>query len=94
MIPIKGSGSFEPLSRDGKVAVAFSVTVFVMASSLFFTIGFLCGHFCQKKRKQSTAAAGSVPPMAAGGQTQIPYDDDVLQQELELKDYVTYASMR
>ena len=73
--------------------MASSVTVFTVASILFFTIGFLCGHFCQKKRKPSTAAAGSVPP--SGGQTQIPYYDDVvLQQELQLKANVAYGPIR
>ena len=74
--------------------MASSVTVFVVASSLFFIIGFLCGHFCQKKRKQSTAAAETVPP--SGGQTQIPYYDDVVlqprEQELELKENVAYGT--
>ena len=75
--------------------MASSVTIFTVASILFFTIGFLCGHFCQKKRKQSTctAAAEIVPP--SGGQTQIPYYDDVvLKQEVELKENVAYAPIR
>ena len=60
-----------------------------MASILFFIVGFLCGHFCQKERKQSSAASESVP--SAGGQTQIPYYDDVvLKQEVELKENVAY----
>ena len=88
--------SFEALSREGKIAVASSVTVFVVASILFFTIGFLCGHFWQKKRKPSRAAARSVPP--SGGQTQIPYYDDVVlqqrEQELELKENVAYGPVR
>ena len=84
--------SFEALSRDGKIAVASSVTVFVVASVLFFTIGLLCGHLCQKKRKPSTAAAETVPP--SGGQTQIPYYDDVvLQQEVELEANIAYTPM-
>ena len=86
-------GLFEPLSQDRKIAVASSVTVFVVASILFFIIGFLCGYFCQKKRKPSTAAAESVPP--SGGQTQIPYNDDVvLQQELDLKANVAYGPIQ
>ena len=75
--------------------MASSVTVFTMASILFFIIGFLCGHFCQKKRKPSTAAADleTVPP--SGGQTQIPYYDDVvLKQEVELKENIAYAPIR
>ncbi len=57
------------LSRDGKIAVASSVTVFTVASISFFIVGFLCGHFCQKKRKSSTAAGEAVhiPPEGSGG---------------------------
>ena len=90
--------SFEALSRDGKIAVASSVTVFVVVSILFFTIGFLCGHCCQEKRKSSTAAADleTVPPSC--GQIQIPYYDDVVlqqcEQELELKENVAYGPVR
>ena len=75
------------------------MTVFALASIVFFTVGFLCGHFCQKKRKSNTspAAAESVLPVARGGeQTQIPYYDDmVLQQEVvELKDNVAYGPIQ
>ena len=95
LIFFKGSRSFEPLSQDGKIAVASSVAVFAVTSILFFTVGFLCGHFCQKKRKTCTAVE-TVPP--AGGQTQIPYYDDVVlqqpEQELELKENVAYGPVR
>ena len=57
IIIIYGIGkSNEALSQDGKIAIASSVTVFIVASISFFIVGFLCGHFCQKKRKQSSAA--------------------------------------
>ena len=49
-----------------------SVTAFVMATILFFIVGFRYGHFCQK-RKPSTAAVETFLPMATGGQSQIPY---------------------
>ena len=93
----KGS---EGLSPDGKIAVASSVTMFTVASILFFIIGFLCGHFCQKKSKSSTrAAAGeTVPPGGSGGQTQTPYYDNVViqqsDQELELKENVAYGPIK
>ena len=77
--------------------MASSVTVFTMASISFFIVGFLCGHFCQKKRKLANAAAGeTVPPgVATGGHTQIPYYDDVLlKQEVELKEDVAYGPLR
>ena len=34
--------SLEVLCRDGKIAVASSVTAFTNASILFFTVGFIC----------------------------------------------------
>ena len=86
------------MSRDGKIAVASSVTVFTVASILFFIVGFLCGHFCQRKRKSSTTAAAgeTAPPGGTGGQT--PYYDDVViqqsDQELELKENVAYGPIR
>ena len=53
------------------------------------SIGFLCGHFCQKKKVQAAA----IPSVGSGGQTQTPYYDTarvhvVLQPhkpDLELK---------
>ena len=104
-----GNGEWEPdpntvkcknerkgsLSNEAKIAIASLVTVFTVASILFF--GFLCGHFCQKRRESSTrAAAGeTVPPGRSGGQ--IPcYDDVVLQQEfeVELKKNVAYGPLQ
>ena len=72
--------------------------MFTLASIVFFIVGFLFGRFCQKKRRSSRAAAGaeSVPPLATGGeQTQIPYDNVGLQQEVvELKDNVAYGPIQ
>ena len=78
-------GSLLTLSRDGKIAVASLVTALVVASILFFIVGFLCGNFYQKRRSRRIS-----------GQTQIPYYDDVMlhqpdEQELELKENVAYA---
>ena len=94
--------SYKGLNGDGEIAVASSVTVFTVASTLFFIVGFLCGHFCQKKRKSSTTAAAgeTVPPGGSGGQTQTPYCDDVViqsqqsDQELELNENVAYGPIR
>ena len=70
----------EGLSQDGKITAASSVTVFVVASVLFFTVGFLCGHFRQK--------------MKANNQT-IPLYDTVhpkqYEQELQMKENVAYG---
>ena len=68
-----------------------------MASISFSIVGFLCGHFCQKKRKLAKTAAGETvsPGVATGGQTQIPYYNDVLlKQEVELKENVAYGPLR
>ena len=70
--------------------MASSVTVFTVASILLFTIGFVCGHFCQKKKKPAVPPAGS-------GQTQVQipyYDDVVLKQELELKENIVHGPIR
>ena len=81
--------SFEPISQEGKIAVASSVTVFAVTSILFFIIGFLSRHICHKDRK----TVGTTSPIE---RPQIPYYDDVVlrrhvEQELELKDNVAYA---
>ena len=85
-------------SQKGEIAVASSVTAFAVGSIVFFIVGFLCGNFCQKRRKL-VAETDSVPP--TGGQTQTPYYDDVvlkpevkLKQEVELKENVAYGQIR
>ena len=84
--------SFEPLSQEGKIAVASSVTVFAVTSILFFIVGFLSGHFCRKERKRDVIVPSSQ-------EIQTPYYDDIvlkqhIEQELELKDNVAYAPVQ
>ena len=80
----------EALTPEGKIAVASSLSTLVVTSILIVIVGFLCGHFYQKKRKP---AAETVPP--AGRQTQILYYDDVvLKQELQLKENIAYGPIR
>ena len=80
---------FEALSRDGKIAVGSLVTVFIVTLVLFFTVGFLSHHFCQRRKI-------AVPHEAA--KKEIPYYDDVVLQqqgyELELKENVAYAPVQ
>ena len=62
-----------------------------MASVVFFIIGFLCGHFYQKKGRNSE----TLPPSEG---TQAPYYDDIVlkqqnEQELELKENIAYIIM-
>ena len=78
---------------DGKIAVASSVTAFVVGSILFFITGFLCGHFCRKEKKAMVPAASQCEKTTHG----TPYYDDVVlnqQQELELKENVAYAPLQ
>ena len=84
---------FSGLTDDGKIAVASSVTAFVVGSFLFFSAGFLCGHYCQKEKKAMVPAASQCEKTTHG----TPYYDDVVlnqQQELELKENVAYAPVR
>ena len=88
-----GSGDFIGLTNGGKIAVACLVTTFVVGSILFFIVGFLCGHYCRKKKKSMAPAASQCEKTAHGA----PYYDDVVlnqQQELELKENVAYAPVR
>ena len=87
------------MTDDGKIAVASSVT-FVAGSSMFFIIGFLCGHFCRKEKHKSQTSTG---PRTASQSDQenipsTPYYDDVVlkqrEQELELKENIAYASVQ
>ena len=43
----------ERIDESGCKDCCSLVTVFIVASILFFIVGFLCGHFRQKKRKSS-----------------------------------------
>jgi hypothetical protein len=74
-----------------------STLTFIAGSSIFFIVGFLCGHFCRKERKNTQT---STDPRTASrcdqeniSSTPI-YDDVVLkqrEQELELKENVAYG---
>ena len=78
------------LSQDGKIAVASSVTVFIVTSVLFFFFGFLSGRFCRRESGKATDHE------VAKNETPI-YDDIVLKQqehELELKENVAYAPVK
>ena len=78
-------------SRYGTIAVASTVTVFIVIAISFFMAGFLSRHFCQKERK--TAATDNKVE-----NTETPYYDDVVlkqqEQELKLKENVAYAPVK
>ena len=70
--------------------MASSITVFVVTSILFFIVGFLCGHFCQKERKM----ADEIVPQCAKTQGTCIYDVVQKQeQELELEENVAYGQV-
>ena len=75
------------LSQDAKIAVASSVTVFVVTSVLFFIIGFLCRHFCQKKKKTD------ITSQPEETQPQIPYYDSIDQFDIQSKVNVAYGQV-
>ena len=101
---VTGPDPFSGLTDDGKIAVASSVT-FIVGSGMFFIIGFLCRHFCQKFKERHSIinTQTSTGPRTASHPNQenilsTPvYDDVVLkqrEQELELKENIAYTSVR
>ena len=98
---VTGPDPFSGLTEGGKIAVVSSVT-FVASSSMFFIIGFLCRHFCQKfKERNSIINTQTSTGSRTANQENILstpiYDDVVLkqrEQELELKENIAYASVK
>ena len=86
-------GSFSGLTTEGKIAVASTVTAFVIGSVLFFIIGFLCGHFHRREKIVTSGTVGQCEKTQGA-----PYYDDVVlkqnERELELKGNVAYASIQ
>ena len=81
------------LSQEGKIAVASSVTVFVVTAILFFTVGFLCRHWCARRKAKRTHSEISAPENLTLGSL---YYDDVLPKQhnmevLELKENIAYG---
>ena len=82
--------SFSGLTNEGKIAVASTVTAFVVGSVLFI-VGFLCGHFCRREKNTTRTGTTSQPEKT---QSASYYDDTALEQneqELELKENVAYG---
>jgi hypothetical protein len=76
------------LNQNETIVVA-SIIVFTVTSSIFFFIGYLCGHFCRKQSPVSTALAPSV----------VDHQEDDPQprrreEKLELQTNVAYASVQ
>ena len=65
------------------VAVASSVTVFILSSVLFFIVGYVCGYFGQK-HKQSTASKETSDEIVCPQQSQpTPVYEDVLPKSMQ-----------
>ena len=74
-------GSFRGLSQEVMLAVASSVSVFVVASTMFFAFRFLSGYVYHTKRKvDETGPHDKKTQSSPLGY----YDDVVLKQEQEL----------
>ena len=91
------------LSHDAVIAaVASSVTVLILSSVIFFSVGYVCGHFC-RQHKQSTASKQTSYEIVHPQQSQpTPVYEDVLPKskqedqeqdfhDFELKKNVAYG---
>ena len=85
-------GSFKGLSQEAKIAIASSVTVYVMTAVLFFFTGYLCGRYHQK-HKHSTE---NTVPIEEDSQLNPVYDDvqPKHHEQLEMKTNVAYDLVR
>ena len=75
------------MSEDGKIAIRSLIGVFILTSSLFLFIGYLCGLYHQKLRQHVQPSPSPTPV----------YEDIILttdheQNQLELNMNVAYAS--
>ena len=75
------------MSGDGIIAIVSSISVFIVSTSLFFTFGYLCGHYRRKQEQNSPSSAEKPNPVY---EDVLPKDHD---QILELKSNIAYASV-
>ena len=82
----------DTVGSDGQIALASSLTVFVVSSVLFFIVGFLCRHFAHFCGKREPLSETVSPPE----EKPTPLYDDVIpqqhEQELELNTNVAYGT--
>ena len=75
------------LSQDGIIAIASSISVFIITSILFSVFGYFCGVYRQKQQQDSSSLANKPTP--------VPTYEDVLpkdfEQKLELQSNIAYA---
>ena len=87
---LNAGGSFEALSRDGRIAVASSVIVFIVTSILFFIVDFLRMCHCWQIK------AKNIEPQS---HPQGPLYDNILPNKhksdiLELKENIAYGPVQ
>ena len=70
------------------IAIASSIPAFVVGSTMFFVVGFLCGHFCQRKEKKKAEMAS--PPAE---EKQTPYYANIDQFDIQPKQNVAYGQV-
>ena len=81
--------TFQGLSRDGIIAVVFSIASFAVGSLVFFVVGYLCGRLHQ--RQKQLAKPTNVPPLAKN--VAPVYDNKQHEQELKLKSNIAYGPL-
>ena len=74
------------IREDGKIAVASSVSTFIITSVVFFIFGYLCRHYRQKQTQ--------FPPIPLTNRT--PVYENVIpernkEQDLELNENIAYG---
>ena len=69
------------------IAIASSISLFIVTSVLFSVFGYLCGVYCQKQQQNSPSSANKPTPG--------PAYEDVLpkdyEHKLELQSNIAYA---
>ena len=89
-IAIPSTKSLSP-SREVIIGVASSVSVFILSSVLFLTIGLVCGCYCGQKWKKFV---DKVTKKSALPQPNPLYEDVVIPvQDVELKENAAYSSV-
>ena len=78
--------SYWSISNNGKIAVASSVSTFVIASIVFFSTGYFCRHYRQKSKPALPIPVMNRTPVY---ENVVPEQDT--EQDLELKENVAYG---
>ena len=74
------------LREHGKIAVALSVSTFIVTSIVFFSFGYLCRHYHQKQTQS--------PPVPLTNRTPVYENvlpEQILEKDLELNENIAYG---